>query len=154
MVLETTRFGTLNVDPETVITLPRGLIGFPAARRFVLLGHAPGHPFRWLQSIDDPTLGFVVIDPHLFFPDYDIEISRYESDLLGIRDPEEAMVLTLVTIRSSNQEITTNLLGPLVIGTRSHCGAQLVINGDRYSTRHSLPLAHPAQGNREMQPAA
>jgi flagellar assembly factor FliW len=154
MVVETTRFGTLNVDPETVITLPRGLIGFPSARRFVLLGHAPGHPFRWLQSVDDPTLGFVVVDPNLFFPDYEIEISDLESELLGIRHAGEAMVLTLVTIRSASQEITTNLLGPVVIGTRSLCGAQLVINGDRYSTRHSLPLAHPNRGRRAMQPVA
>lgn len=162
MIVDTTRFGPLEIDPESILVAPRGLIGFPSAQRFVLIEHAPGTPFQWLQSLDDASLAFVVTDPHLFFPDYELEIPDSEAERLGIREPEEARILTTITIRRAACEVTANLLGPLVIGLLSRRIAQLVLDGDRYSTRHSLPTVHrPIADGREngrrrpvMQPAA
>jgi flagellar assembly factor FliW len=162
MIVHTTRFGPLEIDPEAVLAAPRGLIGFPGATRFVLIDHAPETPFQWLQSLDDPSLAFVVTDPHLFFPGYDLEIPDGDAERLGIREPADARILTTITVRRAAGEVTTNLLGPLVIGVPCRRIAQLVLDGDRYSTRHALPLAaSPMRERREngrrhpaMQPAA
>ena len=147
MEIDTTRFGTLAVEPAEVITLTGGLVGFPTATRFVLLEPAPGKPFRWLQSADDPALAFVVIDPYPFFPDYEVSLPQGRARQLGIEREEEAQVLATVTIRSSPQEITANLLGPLVLGVRSNKAEQLVLDSDRYSTRHPLPLWSTSAGH-------
>ncbi|HEY3269351.1 MAG TPA: flagellar assembly protein FliW [Armatimonadota bacterium] len=149
MIVETSRFGRVEVDPCNVIEIPRGLIGFPPEQRFILFEHKPGEPFRWLQSLDDPALALVVVDPHIFFPDYEAEISEEEARALGIDDPGEAQILTTVTVRRSMGQITTNLLGPLVISLRNGRGAQLVLDGDRYTTRHPLPMA----ARREEEPS-
>jgi flagellar assembly factor FliW len=158
MTVETTRFGQLDVDPCRVITVPRGLIGFPSAQRFIMFEHSPGLPFQWLQSLDNPSLAFIVIDPHTFFPDYEIEIAEEEARGLGIRDPDEAQVLTMVTIRRAPNEVTTNLVGPLVVGVNSRQAAQIVLNGDQYTTRHRLPAAQPVayepKQEAELQPCA
>jgi flagellar assembly factor FliW len=143
--IPTTRFGRLAVDPAEVITLPRGLFGFPAAHRYVLLDHTPGGPFKWLQSVDDPALAFVVVDPYQFFPEYEFELDEERARRLGIDRPEEARILTTVTLRSAPKEVTANLLGPLVVGTRTLRAEQLVLDAERYSTRHPLPLLRPAR---------
>lgn len=144
MTIETTRFGTLEVDADAVITMPRGLIGFPPGQRFALVRHSPNTPFEWLQSLDDPALAFVVVEPRRFFPDYEIALSEMEAHQLGIASSEDARILTTVTIRRAPREVTTNLLGPLVISTSSRQAAQIVLEGERYTTREPLPLA-PAE---------
>ncbi len=140
MMMETTRFGKVDVDPDRVIKVERGLYGFPEARRFVLFEYEPNGPFQWLQSLEDPALAFLVVNPHLFFPTYEMVITDEEALALGIRDADEAQVLTMVTVRYEPREVTANLVGPLVIGVNSRQAAQLVLNGDRYTTRHPLPM--------------
>ena len=44
-----------------------------------LLDHAHVSPFRWLQSLGDPALAFVVVNPFDFFSDYDFEIGDANS---------------------------------------------------------------------------
>lgn len=153
MVINTTRFGELEVDPCTVITVPKGLIGFPPNQRFVLIDHPNGGPFHWLQSIDDPALAFVVVDPLLHFPDYSVEITDEDADSIGVCSPEDAQILTTISIRPALGEVTANLLGPIAIGVRSRLGAQVILDGDRYTTRHALPSARNECSQRELQPA-
>ena len=55
MQIESTRFGTIEIRDDAVITFPDGLIGLPghalrAARA------APRSPFYWLHSVDDPAI--------------------------------------------------------------------------------------------------
>ena len=146
MHIDTTRFGVVDVSPDAVITTPQGLVGFPSARCFALIEHEPGHPFQWLQSLDDPSLAFLVIDPYRFFPDYEVEMSEDKAETLGIRDSGETQVLTTVTIRRSSGEVTTNLLGPLVVGLSTRRAVQVVLDGDRYTTRHLLSRFRPVNG--------
>lgn len=153
MVVETTRFGELEVDPCMVITVPRGLIGFPPNQRFILVDHPNGGPFRWLQSMDDPALAFVVVDPLLHFPDYSVEITDEDADRLDIQSADDAQILTTISIRPAAGEVTANLLGPIAIGVRSRLGAQVILDGDRYSTRHALPSNRSLASQRELQTA-
>jgi flagellar assembly factor FliW len=153
MVVETTRFGELEVDPCRVITLPKGLIGFPPKQRFILIDHPHGGPFQWLQSLDDPALAFVVVDPLVYFPGYSVEIPDDEVALLRVRTADDAQILTTLTIRPDAGLVTANLLGPIVVGVESRLGAQLVLDGERFCTRHALPCVQRTQQNRQLQPA-
>lgn len=51
--IETSRFGTLTVDEQEVLSLPEGMIGFPGLTRFIMLRHKEGSPFLWLQSLEE-----------------------------------------------------------------------------------------------------
>src|SRR5918911_5356594 len=72
--IESTRFGTLLVDEERVITFPNGLLGFPDHRRFALIQTGEENYFFWLQSADEPNLAFVVTDPAIFFKGYEVPL--------------------------------------------------------------------------------
>lgn len=138
MKVETTRFGTLEVDDSTLITMPSGPIGFECYRQFCLIESHTKANFRWLQSVDEPGLAFVVIDPSEFFADYEIELSDLDVDRLQLTDEEDALVLTILTIRNDGQDISANLAAPIVVNSKNLIGAQVVLQNEQYSTQHPL----------------
>jgi flagellar assembly factor FliW len=139
ILVETTRFGQIVVDEMQLVHLPDGLLGFEDLCDYCLLPHAPDSAFHWLQSLTVPSIAFVVVNPFDFFPDYEFTIDDETTAVLHLHDVMDVAVLTLVTIRGA--EVTTNLVGPLVINTRKRCARQLVLSDSRYATRHSLLAA-------------
>jgi len=143
MLIETTRFGTVEIDGSRVITFKEGLLGFPEHRRFALIQTTEEAVFLWLQSVDDPALAFVVCDPLIFVPDYQVQIRADDVRALELEDLTDCRVLVIVN--KVDGDLTANLLGPLVIGAHSLLAKQLVLSDKRYSTRQRLmPAARPA----------
>lgn len=136
MDVRTTRFGTVSIAEDRVITIPQGLLGFPAAKRFCLLEPGDDACFFWLQSLEEPSLAFVVTDPSLFVPEYSVPIRPEQVSGLGLDSLEDAQVFVIVN--KVEHQLTGNLQGPLVINTRTRVGEQLVLAEKRWTTRHPL----------------
>jgi len=143
MLIDTHRFGPLEVDDDRIITFAQGLLGFPEQRRYALLQTSSDPVFFWLQSVEDPTLAFVVCDPLAFVADYQVPIRQDDLDALKLAELTEAQVLVIVNKVGS--QLTANLLGPLVMGARSLLGKQMVLSDKRYDTRHPLLLLEPVR---------
>ncbi|NIM06522.1 MAG: flagellar assembly protein FliW [Armatimonadetes bacterium] len=138
MIIETVRFGELEIDPETILEMPEGLVGIDKAKRFCLLQESSDSAFKWLQMVDEPGLAFVVINPYDFFPDYELEVCESDAELLGMEAPEDAFVLALLTLGPEGREITANLVAPVVIGTKTRRAKQVILEDERYTTKHPL----------------
>ncbi len=138
MRIETTRFGEVDIAEESILHMPDGMLGFECYKRFVLLEDKPGVEFKWLQAVDNPALAFIVIDPMAFFPDYEMNLTDEEAESLDIRDASEAVVLTTVTVNKEEGKVTANLLGPVVINSRTLQARQIVLQDDRYGTKHII----------------
>ena len=136
MQIETLRFGAIEIPEEAVLTFPQGLLGFGEAQRFCLLPYAPSHVLRWLQSVDDPTLAFLTVEPHQFFPSYEIVLSDADMRSLELDRPGDAAVLALLTISRDQEAVTADLAGPIVVNIRNRRGRQIVVDDPRYGTRH------------------
>ncbi len=149
MQVRTTRFGTIEIADERVITFPKGLLGFSEHRRYCLLEPAEDSAFFWLQSIDDASLAFVVTDPSYFVPDYSVPIRSEQMGDLGLSRLEDAQVFIIVN--KVEQTLTGNLQGPLVINTLTRSGEQFVLAEKRWTTRHPLLNLGKAQ---QSQPRA
>jgi flagellar assembly factor FliW len=143
MLVQTTRFGPIDVDEGKIIALKDGLLGFPRHQRFALVQTAPDPVLYWMQSVDDPDLAFVVCDPLTFVPDYQVPVRQDDVEALGLHDLCDCQVLVIVN--KANGDLTANLLGPIVVGARSLRAKQLVLSDKRYGTRHRLMPADPAQ---------
>jgi flagellar assembly factor FliW len=120
--------------------LPQGLIGFGAYKRAELL-YMPDHlPFLWMKLHGPDTLHFVVIEPGGLVTGYEPEVFDEDALQLGLKDPSEAMILNIVTLKHQQPvEATVNLIGPVVLNRRTRIGRQLVIsNYSRYSAHHAL----------------
>jgi len=148
--VSTTRFGEVEVDADTVLTFPQGLVGLPQLTRFVLLeGRGP---FQWMQSLDDPDATFVVVDSDQVVDAY--EIHPAAEDVRVVMEPDEAATLCallIVTIpRDDPDRITANLMAPLLVNLERRRGVQAVLP-DRYPVRH--PLAFARQAGAEAVPS-
>lgn len=138
-VIETTRFGSVQVEEDRIFSFLNPLLGFEQLKDFVLIDHAPDSPFKWLQSTEDPHTAFIVTNPVNFGIEYEFTIPEEETDRLDLQSATEALVLTIVYIpQGAPHLMTANLAGPIIINTRTRNGMQLVLSDSRFSTKHRL----------------
>lgn len=135
----TTKFGELTVTEDRIINFPNGILGFPDARRFIILDYEGEVPFKWLQSVDDPALAFLVAVPNLIKPDYSLCLKKSETSDIGEFKDEDLAILAILTIPDGNpNDMTANLRGPLVINSLTMKGKQIVLQDERYAVRHPV----------------
>jgi flagellar assembly factor FliW len=136
MQVHTTRFGRIEVDDTRLLNFPRGILGFPDLPRFALIQTNEEGNFFWLQSVDCPEVAFVVCDPVLFIPDYQVRLRPEDTEDLLLENPSDVQILVIVN--KIGASLTGNLQGPLVLNSRNLLGRQLVLSERKYSTRHPL----------------
>ena len=133
----------LPVKKENIISMPLGLLGFEQIKAYVLLATPEEKPFLWLQMLDNPSQGFVVVRPAEVVPNYTPDISQADVEFLGINTDDDAIVLNIVTVR--NAQATVNLKGPVVINRQTLVGKQCIpTNVANFSLQHPispLPVA-------------
>lgn len=131
LTIESPRFGTLEIAADAVIEFPSGLVGL-GGRRYTIVTPDAESPFRWLHSVDDPSLAIPVTNPLAFFPDYEVELS--DADLARV-GADAAEVWVVVRASSELSEFSANLHAPIVISDgRGH----QVINEIAHPVRASL----------------
>ena len=139
MEIKTTRFGDIEIDENLIITLPEGILGFEDFKRYIILDHFDKEsPFKWLQSVEDPSLAFVITDPLLFVPDYKAKVSKEEVKGIELSDECKTIIIVIVNIKRDHSEITINLQGPIVINAEKKLAKQVVISESDYSVRHAI----------------
>ncbi|HET8976853.1 MAG TPA: flagellar assembly protein FliW [Solirubrobacteraceae bacterium] len=114
LAIESTRFGRVEIDPETVIEFPEGLIGLGGSR-YALLTTDPGNPIVWLHCIDDPSLSLPVTDPHRYFSRYDVELTDEDAERLGLDESTPVDVYVTVVAASELSDFTANQKAPILI---------------------------------------
>ncbi len=135
MRIETSRFGVIEAAPEELIEFSRGIVGFPHDKQYVLIPHATSSIVAWLQSAKTPSLAFPVVSAHGLveeYPDVDLAPLARRADL-GERFDDLAILAVLSAPR--NQPATVNLMAPIVVNAHTRQGAQIFLEGSRYSTR-------------------
>lgn len=134
LTIDSTRFGRIEVAPESVIEFPNGLIGLES-RRFTLVARDADADFLWLHSLDDPALALPVTDPRRFFSSFELQLGDGELERLGLPDAEAHVY---VTVRASEriEDVTANLRAPLVIA--DGCGHQVINHADAAPLRAPL----------------
>jgi len=136
MEIQTSRFGTISVDDERVITFPRGLLGFPDQARFALIQTGEENYFFWLQCVDEPNLAFVVTDPSIFFKEYEVPIKGETQAEIALDDVSFAQVF--VICNKVDEWLTGNLLGPIVVNAQNRLAQQVVLTDKKWTTRQPL----------------
>jgi flagellar assembly factor FliW len=136
MQIVTSRFGTLEVDDERILSFEKGLLGFPGHTDYALIQAGEENYFFWLQAVADPNLAFVVTDPSIFFKEYEVPLREEMSTELELDDAAAAQVF--VICNKVNDWLTGNLLGPLVVNANNRRGMQTVLTEKKWGTRQPL----------------
>ena len=144
---ETTRFGKIPVNESRVIVFPDGLLGFPSAKRYMLLETAENGVFYWLQSLDEPSLAFVVIDPVLLIPDYmsHLRLPDWDREFIDQDAAGGVQAMAIVTFPAEGEDgATANLQGPLLVRERDRKGRQVILAESDSWIR--MPVFRPGGG--------
>ena len=128
MHIQTTRFGPVAIEPDDILLFPEGLLGMENCQHWVLLADIHHTALAWLQSTERPDIALAVVSPRRFVPNYQLRVSRRELAPLKLQQLSDAQVLAIVG--KTDQAITLNLKGPIVIHLAARLGRQVIANGD------------------------
>jgi Uncharacterized protein conserved in bacteria len=103
-------------------------------------------PFMWMQSTEESSLAFLIVDPFLIAEDYELDIDDKALLKIGITQPAEVCVMAIVTIPADGSAVTANLQGPLVINRTNGQCMQVILNNNKWTTKHDIAKALKAKG--------
>ncbi|HAX72177.1 MAG TPA: flagellar assembly protein FliW [Firmicutes bacterium] len=141
MNIQTKFHGEINIATEDIITFPKGLLGFESKTKFVLLNldETGASVFKVLQSVETPGVSFIVTNPFHFNAGYQFDLNKELVEQLNVQTEQDLTILSIVTIRN-NADMTTNLLGPIILHVKNKIGYQIVLEGKTYTTTYPIKV--------------
>ncbi len=141
--LVTSRFGELAVPEDKVISFTHGIPGFEKLKRYVLLDHDSDGVFKWLQSLDDPDVAFLMTDPKPYKPDYIVPTRKNDMTDLGfdVKDTEPLVTYVMVCVAQDENGVKTvslNLKGPILLNAAKMRGMQCIIDNEKYQSNYVI----------------
>ena len=140
-----TRTGARMTEPEAitvqqkdVIRFDEGILGFPGSHRYILIPHETDSPFAWLQSVDEESLAFLLINPVCVKPDYLVQLPKNAADDLRLTDASKGVVFAIVVVPEDPRKMRMNLRAPVIINFDKRLGRQVVLEDASLDLRYPL----------------
>ena len=138
MKVNTTRFGELTVEKSDIITFKEGLLGFEKHKSFFVVDPGDSTLILWLQSTEDGSIAFPIIEPKIFKPDYKAHLLPSDMRGVEIENLSEARIYSILTIPSTIQEMSANLKAPIVINNQKQIAKQIVLQDSKLSVKYEM----------------
>ena len=132
MVVNTRLFGEIDVQDDKIITIDKGIIGFPDMKLFTLVfdSEKDSKNIMWLQSLDETAFAMPVMVPNKVVEDYNPTIEDELLKPLGNLTPDNTYVLVTVKVPSKIEDMTITLKAPIIINTDTLIGGQIIVEDD------------------------
>ncbi len=161
MKIETTRFGSQEVEQETLLHFPNGLLSGDSSSRATAKDFKLFHKEEsdsadeqaavvfWLQAVDDPETAYEIIDPSLVNFYYDVALPDEDYELLESKNPEEIVMMLIITESGADNNVmgrknlavmNGNVTEPLFINLNSKRGLQRSIKDLDYDIFLNIPV--------------
>ena len=147
MKIQTSNFGEVQINEDKIINFPEGLPGFENEKEFfIIFNEDEDNPFHFLQSLKNPELSFVILNPFEIFGDYDILLPDTAKSKLKIESEADVAIYTIVVMPEDITKTTTTLLGPIIINTKEKLAKQVILEEDKYGMKHLIFNQDPETG--------
>jgi len=140
-------FGKIEIKEDQILYFKNGLPGFETAKEFILLPFADDSPFIIMQSVNNPDLAFITVEPGNLITDYEFEISDQKEKDLEIKSIEDILVLNIITLKDQLEEITANLSAPIIINLKEKLGGQIILDNHNFSVRYPIFAEQQAENS-------
>lgn len=144
LTVQTLLKGPVEVAEDQLTTFVTPLLGFPRLKRWLFYQTQVG-PTYWIQSVEDPKVGFCVLAPFQAGLDPDIELGRDDVGDIGAKDVSDIDVFTMVVLDQDPAQRRTNLRAPILVCRTTRLAKQVVLQDTRLPIRFFL---------RDLQPKA
>lgn len=141
-IVKTREYGEIQVPDGSEIILKKPIFGFEEYTEYYLIALEEPEQFTLLQSKEDANISFMLTRPRFFLSDYVLDIDDDDAKLLVIEKHEDVIDYAIVTIPEKIEDITMNILGPIVINMKNRYAIQSISNSPHYSTKCSLFQKH------------
>ena len=141
MQVNTSRFGIIDVGEKEPITFPWGVPGFEELRSYVLLEYKNG-PFQWLQSVEEPSVAFVVCAPDFLGLVYSVPDAKKK--LIKLTNDDDLVVLNIVSFDREKGNMRFHVKSPLLFNVASRIGYQWTMEADELKGHLTTPAVSPA----------
>jgi len=138
MMVETSRFGSISVEENDILTFPEGMLGFSKIHEYVLVERADDSLFLWLQALKKPTVAFPLLEPQIFELNYKVELEDEDKKILSLQNLKHTKVFSIVTIPSDPTKMTANLKAPIVINLKNRKSKQVILHSLDYPIRKAI----------------
>ena len=138
MEINTSRFGGIDVRESEWIIMKGSILGFEHLHRFALLNHEENTPLCWLQSMDDPAVAFVVVNPRIIKADYSPAVFAKDLNCLEIENNDDIALLAIITVRADPFRMTANLRAPILINAANRMATQVVLDDPDYPIQYDI----------------
>ncbi|MBR0031112.1 MAG: flagellar assembly protein FliW [Treponema sp.] len=145
MEIKTKAMGIVDVPENKIFTFPNGLLGFESYHKYALID-AEYKPFLWLQSLDEPNLAFLLIDPFLIEKDYELDVDDKTLFEIDIESPTDVIVFSIITVPNDGSPVTANLQGPIVINRKNNNALQVILSDSKWTTKHNIIKSLKSKG--------
>lgn len=119
------------------IIFKKGIPGFDSLREFIITDLEDNKKFKVLQS-KESEISFVMTDPFEVYDNYEINLNDEIIKELEIKNPEDVLILSIITLGKTLETSTMNLKAPLVINIKNNLGKQYIMQNSKYETKHPL----------------
>lgn len=132
-------FGQVSYEKNEAIHIINGLIGFESYTEYLPIPfHEENDSLISLQSLEDETLSFILMNPFGLLSDYAPALSESELEELGGESAENLSYYVICVMRDSVAESTVNMRAPLVVNARNRQARQIILDQTEYTFRHAL----------------
>ena len=138
MVVQTSRFGAVNLTAEDILEFPEGILGFANLKKFVLLDDPNDEIFAWLQSCEVPAIAFPILEPELFVQNYHVVLTKHDMEALSMSPNDRTRYFAIITIPSDATQMTANLKAPIVINIDKRQARQCVLQDNSLAIKEPI----------------
>lgn len=139
MLIDSLRFGKVEIDAESVLDFNGGLLGFEELNRFAILLFDATEPIQWLQSLEEPGVALPIINPFLIKPEYELDIDDTELESIGQPLVEDIIIVNVMVVPKDITKSTINLSAPIIINMKTRQGRQIIMECSEEN-----PIKYPA----------
>ncbi len=137
MLLNTKRFGEIEVSEDKIIHFKEGILGLEHLKRMVVIILEQTKPFYWLQAIDE-DISLPVISPFEIDSEYSPVIDDSVFEKIHLKNESDLLVLSVAVIPDDIKRMTANLAAPILINIADNFGCQVLIEKGDYDIRYPI----------------
>ena len=115
----------------------KGIPGFDNIKDFVIKELEGNNNFK-IMECEESKISFVTTNPFDIYSDYEINLNDEIIKDLEIKNPEDVLVLAIITLGKTLDKSTMNLKAPIVINIKNNLGKQYILQDESYETKHPL----------------
>ena len=144
MIVNTKYFGEMEVTEDDKIKFPDPLPGFESLSDYIVIRfYDDSDSILCLQSVDDPDLAFVVMNPFYVVENYSPAITKEDFSVLKANKDTPLSFYAIAVVHDDWNNSTVNLKCPIAVNTANGLARQLIMDDTSYSMRH--PISQGAQ---------